>query len=96
MSRAFLMMNSLLRGAFKNTNLYNIRKRALERLKKKARIALSDADALCAIRCEQYVLDMFGIHKPLSSSSDLRRIRVGLRIPAWPSRTSGRFRDSMA
>lgn len=46
-------------------NLYNIRKRALERLKKKARIALSDADALCAIRCEQYVLDMFGIHKPL-------------------------------
>jgi len=47
-------------------NLYNIRKRALERLKKKARIALSDADALCAIRCEQYVLDMFGIHKPLS------------------------------
>jgi len=47
-------------------NLYNIRKRALERLKKKARIALSDADALCAIRCEQYILDMFGIHKPLS------------------------------
>lgn len=46
-------------------NLYNIRKRALERLKKKARIALSDADALCAIRCEQYVLDMFGIHKPI-------------------------------
>ncbi len=46
-------------------NLYNIRKRALERLKKKARIALSDADALCAIRCEQYVLDVFGIHKPL-------------------------------
>ena len=46
-------------------NLYNIRKRALERLKKKARIALSDADALCAIRCEQYVLDMFSIHKPL-------------------------------
>ena len=46
-------------------NLYNIRKRALERLKKKARIALSDADALCAIRCEQYMLDMFGIHKPL-------------------------------
>ena len=46
-------------------NLYNIRKRALERLKKKARIALNDADALCAIRCGQYVLDMFGIHKPL-------------------------------
>ena len=46
-------------------NLYNIRKRALERLKKKARIALSDTDALCAIRCEQFVLDMFGIHKPL-------------------------------
>ena len=46
-------------------NLYNIRKRAFERLRKKARIALSNADALCAIRCEQYVLDMFGIHKPL-------------------------------
>lgn len=46
-------------------NLYNIRKRAIERLKNKARIALSDADALCAVRCGQYVLDMFGIHKPL-------------------------------
>lgn len=46
-------------------NLYNIRKRAIERLKQKARIALGDTDTLCAIRCEQYVLDMFGIHKPL-------------------------------
>lgn len=52
-------------------NLYNIRKRALERLKKKAQTALQDADALCAIRCEQYVLDMFGIHK---SISELKRI----------------------
>ena len=46
-------------------NLYNIRKRALERLKTKARIALCETDALCAIKCEQYALDMFGIHKPL-------------------------------
>lgn len=47
-------------------NLYNIHKRALERLKRKAQNALQDADALCAIRCEQYVLDMFGIHKSIS------------------------------
>ena len=46
-------------------NLYNIRKRALERLKTKARIALCETDALCAVKCEQYILDMFGIHKPL-------------------------------
>lgn len=52
-------------------NLYNIRKRAIERLKKKARTALSSADALCAIRCEQYVLDMFGIHKPISALKHL-------------------------
>lgn len=52
-------------------NLYNIRKRAIERLKAKARIALKNADALCAIRCEQYVLDMFGIHKPIS---ELKRL----------------------
>lgn len=52
-------------------NLYNIRKRALERLKKKARIALREADASYAIRCEQYILDMFGIHK---SMAELKRI----------------------
>lgn len=60
-------------------NLYNIRKRALERLKKKARIALSDADVLCAIRCEQYVLDMFGIHKPLFELKRLAEEKGWLR-----------------
>jgi len=52
-------------------NLYNIRKRALERLRQKAKIALGQSDSLCAIRCGQYVLDMFNIHKPLTELKHL-------------------------
>ena len=34
-------------------------------LERKARIALSGKDNLCAVKCEQYALDVFGLHKPL-------------------------------
>ena len=46
-------------------DLCDIRRKALERLEKKAREALTDSDALDAVRCIQYVLDIFGIHKSL-------------------------------
>lgn len=46
-------------------DLYRIHNRAMERLKKAARIALDADDTLCAVRCEQYVLDYFGIHKSI-------------------------------
>lgn len=36
---------------------------AIENLKKKMRIALDRDDKLCAVRCEQYVLDFFEIHR---------------------------------
>lgn len=45
-------------------NLYNIKKRALNRLQQAARHATSE-ESLCSIICEQYVLDTFGIHKSL-------------------------------
>lgn len=46
-------------------DLYRIHNRAMERLKKAARIAHDADDALCAIRCEQFVLDAFGIHRSI-------------------------------
>lgn len=45
-------------------NLYNIKKRALNRLQQAARHATNE-ESLCAIICEQYVLDTFGTHKSL-------------------------------
>lgn len=47
-------------------NLYNIKKRALNRLQQAARHATSE-QSLCSIICEQYVLDIFGIHKSLDA-----------------------------
>lgn len=47
-------------------NLYNIKKRALNRLQQAARHATSE-ESLCAIICEQYALDIFGIHKSLDA-----------------------------
>ena len=46
-------------------NLYNIKKRALEKLKKIARLATTSGGALCAIKCEEFILHVFGIHKTL-------------------------------
>lgn len=46
-------------------DLYRIHNRAMEHLKKAARIALDADDTLCAIHCEQYILDCFGIHKSI-------------------------------
>ena len=45
-------------------NIYNIKTRAINRLKQLARHATSN-ESLCSIICEQYVLDVFGIHKSL-------------------------------
>lgn len=47
-------------------NLYNIKKRAINRLQQAARHATSE-ESLCSIICEQYALDIFGIHKSLDT-----------------------------
>lgn len=53
-------------------NLYNIKSRALKRLEKLARHAAGPG-SLCAIVCEQYALDSFGIHKSLYALTELAR-----------------------
>lgn len=55
----------------KKANLYNIKRRALNALEKIARIARTQGDVLCAVRCEEYVLHCFGIHKTLQELRDL-------------------------
>ncbi|MBR5702683.1 MAG: sigma-70 family RNA polymerase sigma factor [Bacteroidales bacterium] len=55
----------------KKANLYNIKKRALDAMEKIARIARTPGDVLCAVRCEEYVLHCFGIHKTLQELRDL-------------------------
>ena len=52
-------------------NLYNIKKRALTKLEQIIKIARSKSDSLCAVRCEEYILHCFGIHKPLEKLRDL-------------------------
>lgn len=49
----------------KKANLYNIKMRAMKKIKEIARIARSRSDALCAVRCEEFILHSFGIHKSL-------------------------------
>ena len=51
-------------------NLYNIKKRAINRLQQAARHATSE-ESLCSIICEQYALDIFGIHKSLDALRSL-------------------------
>ncbi len=55
----------------KKANLYNIKKRALNAMEKIARIARSRGDVLCAVRCEEFILHCFGIHKALPELRDL-------------------------
>ena len=55
----------------KKANLYNIYKRALKKLEQIKRIAHAQSDSLCAVRCEQYILHCFGIHKSLDDLRDL-------------------------
>ena len=55
----------------KKANLYNIKKRALAALEKAARIARMRGDALCALRCEEFVLHRFGIHKSMEEIRQL-------------------------
>lgn len=46
-------------------DLYRIHDRAMARLKKAARIAHDADDSLCAIKCEQFILDAFGVHRTI-------------------------------
>ena len=55
----------------KKANLYNIKKRALNAMEKIARIARSRGDVLCAVRCEEFLLHCFGIHKAVPELRDL-------------------------
>ena len=55
----------------KKANLYNIKKRALLAMEKIARVARSRGDVLCAVRCEEFILHCFGIHKAISELRDL-------------------------
>ena len=55
----------------KKANLYNIKKRALKKLEQIIRIAHTKGDSLCAVRCEEYILHCFGIHKSLKELSEL-------------------------
>ena len=55
----------------KKANLYNIKKRALKAMEKIALIARSRGDVLCAVRCEEFILHSFGIHKTLPELRDL-------------------------
>ena len=45
--------------------LYNIKKRAMAAMEKIARVARARGDALCAVRCEEYILHCLGIHRQL-------------------------------
>lgn len=55
----------------KKDNLYNIKARALKKLEKIIRVAEAQGDSLCSIRCEEFILHCFGIHKPLTELHDL-------------------------
>ena len=71
-------------------NLYNIRKRALERLKLKARVALGKADNLCALKCEQYAMEIFGMHKPLFELSTISEVNGWLTEEGVPREHVGK------
>lgn len=49
----------------KKSNLYNIRKRAMAQLERIARLATTSDGFMCAIKCEEFILHVFGIHKTL-------------------------------
>ena len=55
----------------KKANLYNIKARAMKALEKIARIARAQGDVLCAVRCEEFILHGFGIHRGLFELRDL-------------------------
>ena len=55
----------------KKANLYNIKKRALNAMEKIALIARSKGDVLCAVRCEEFILHCFGIHKSVPELRDM-------------------------
>lgn len=55
----------------RKANLYNIKMRALKAMEKIAHIARSRGDVLCAVRCEEFILHCFGIHKRIEELRDL-------------------------
>lgn len=54
----------------KKANLYNIKMRALKKLEQIMLIARTQGDSLCAVRCEEFILHCFGIHKSLDDLRD--------------------------
>lgn len=68
-------------------NLYNIKKRALNKLEQIMKIARSKSDSLCAVRCEQYILHCFRIHKTLNELRDLAMAK------GWLSDDGARVQD---
>lgn len=55
----------------KKANLYNIKMRAIKKLEQIVRIAKTKGDSLCAVRCEEYILHCFGIHKSLEELQEI-------------------------
>lgn len=71
----------------KKDNLYNIKMRALKKLAKIIRVAQTRGDCLCSIRCEEYILHCFGIHKSLS---ELHELALGR---GWITEEGARLQD---
>jgi hypothetical protein len=71
----------------KKANLYNIKKRALNKLEQIMKIARSRSDALCAVRCEEYILHCFGIHHSLEELRDLALAK------GWLTEDGARIQD---
>jgi len=63
----------------KKANLYNIKKRAMAELEKIARLSATSDGALCAIKCEAFILHVFGIHKTLEELRLLASIKEWLK-----------------
>lgn len=76
-------------------DLYRIHNRAMERLKKAARIALDADDTLCAIRCEQYILDCSGIHKSIDELMEYAYSRGWLKHSGVCMEDLGRIPESL-
>ncbi|MBQ9184718.1 MAG: sigma-70 family RNA polymerase sigma factor [Bacteroidales bacterium] len=68
-------------------NLYNIKMRALKKVEQIMKIARSKSDSLCAVRCEQYILHCFGIHKSLDELRDLATAK------GWLTEDGARIQD---
>ena len=68
-------------------NLYNIKMRALKKLEQIMKVAHSRSDSLCAVRCEEYILHCFGIHKSLD---ELREVALA---KGWLAEDGAKVQD---